>query len=132
MATVQLQIVIRSGCVACLAMRLIIRRVSPDYPDLQFEEIDVVAQPDVLVQHGLRSAPAVVVDGQVVASRHLKEVDLRRALLRVAGSSVGWQPFSRQSTSRSIRVWAPATTCACGCGCAIRRRLRPYRLRRLP
>ena len=58
-------------------------RIKAAYPDLEVEEIHELPQLDAAVQGELRPTPSVVVNGEFVARRHVKEADLRRVLLRL-------------------------------------------------
>ncbi len=78
----ELQLLFTPGCVECLALQIRIRRIKPDYPELEVEEINLVAQPQLATQYGLRSVPGIVINGKLIARKHINEAELRRALLR--------------------------------------------------
>ncbi len=78
----QLQIFFTPGCVECLAIKILVDRIRPDYPELAVEEIDATGRPMMAAQYKLRSAPGMVINGKLVASTHIKEAELRRAILR--------------------------------------------------
>ena len=78
----QFQLLFRPGCVECLRVKLLIGRIRPEYPDLEVEEIDLAAQPHLVTKYCLGRRPGIVVDGRLVARKHLLEVDLRRATPR--------------------------------------------------
>ncbi len=78
----QLQIFFTPGCIACLAMKILVNRIRPDYPELAVEEIDAAARPLIVAQYRFRSAPGIAINGKLVARTHIKEAELRRAILR--------------------------------------------------
>ena len=78
----QLQIFFTPGCIACLAMKILVNRIRPEYPELAVDEIDPAAHPTIATRYKLRSAPGIVINGKLVASTHIKEAELRRAILR--------------------------------------------------
>ena len=63
-------------------MKILVNRIRPEYPELAVEEVDPAAQPMIAAQYKLRSAPGIAINGKLVATTHIKEAELRRAILR--------------------------------------------------
>ena len=78
----RLQLLLRPHCIDCQAVKILVRRIKPDYPDLDVEPISLTAQPDLATKYGLGSTPGIVLNGKPIAKKHIKEAELRRALLR--------------------------------------------------
>lgn len=78
----RLRLLFRPGCVDCLRVKLLAHRIKPDYPDLEIEEIDLTAQPQLVSDHGLGAAPGLVLDGRLISRKHVLEAELRQVLLR--------------------------------------------------
>jgi glutaredoxin len=78
----RLQLLATPGCVDCLALKILVDRIRPDYPELEVETIDLTPRSEMVIQYGLRRRPGVVINGRLVATHHIKEAELRRAILR--------------------------------------------------
>ncbi len=78
----QLQLYFTPGCIDCLATKVLVRRIKSDYPDLEAEEISLTTRPDLVIKYELRSTPGMAINGRLIARKHVKEAELRRALLR--------------------------------------------------
>jgi glutaredoxin len=75
-----LQLLLTPGCVDCGAMRIMLRRIGPDYSDVQVEEVDASGRLDLETRYGLFGRPAVLIDGVVMAKSHVREAGVRRLL----------------------------------------------------
>lgn len=68
------------GCAHCAHAKDVLKRVKPDYPQLQLVIHDIAEEPELAQQYMLMSAPGVVIDGELVFSGGMDEEKLRERL----------------------------------------------------
>ncbi len=59
----------------------LIGRARDHISDLQVEEVDVSANPEVAVKYRIMSTPAIAINGRLAFTGVPREADLRRAIL---------------------------------------------------
>lgn len=59
----RVQVLSTPGCAGCAHTKRLIADVLAEYPDLDWEEIDLTEQPELAAPHGLMSVPAIIIDG---------------------------------------------------------------------
>lgn len=76
----RVQILSTPGCAGCTQTKALITRALESFPDLDWEEIDLIEQPEVASQYGIMSVPAIVIDGRLEFAGVPKERALRDKL----------------------------------------------------
>jgi len=66
------------GCAGCDAAKPVIARVLREFPDVDWEEIDLAEFPDLAARYGIMSAPAIVIGDRLAFTGVPKEDHLRR------------------------------------------------------
>lgn len=59
------QVLSTPGCAGCDQIKQLVADVLSDFPELSWEEIDLVEHPEVAGQYSIMSVPAVVIDGRL-------------------------------------------------------------------
>lgn len=75
MATVQ--ILSTPGCAGCAQTKALITRVLQEFPELDWEEVDLTEFPELAARYGILSVPAVVIGGRLEFTGVPKEAALR-------------------------------------------------------
>ncbi|MCL1593245.1 MAG: thioredoxin family protein [Actinomycetia bacterium] len=70
------QILSTPGCAGCDQIKELVDEVLSTFPELSWEEIDLVEHPEVAGRHSIMSVPAVVIDGRLEFAR----IPTRKAL----------------------------------------------------
>jgi glutaredoxin len=76
----RVQILSTPGCAGCARTKALIARALESFSDLDWEEIDLIEQPELASQYGIMSVPALVIDGKVEFTGVPKERALRDKL----------------------------------------------------
>jgi hypothetical protein len=79
-------------------MRIMLRRLRPDYPEISIREIDGTSKVESSRDVERRSPPAILVDGIIVTRRHLREWEMRRLLNGIGAAREGRGQASRDHT----------------------------------
>lgn len=61
----RVQVLSTPGCVGCAHAKHLIADVLAEYPELDWEEIDLTEQPELAAHYGIMSVPAIIIDGAV-------------------------------------------------------------------
>lgn len=76
----RVQILSTPGCAGCAQTKSLITRAIKSFTDLDWEEIDLIEQPELASQYGIMSVPAIVIDGKLEFTGVPKERALRDKL----------------------------------------------------
>ncbi len=76
----RVQILSTPGCAGCAQTKALITRTLESFPDLDWEEIDLIEQPELASQYGIMSVPAIVIDGKLEFTGVPKERALKDKL----------------------------------------------------
>jgi hypothetical protein len=69
----------KPGCHLCDDARLVVEAVLADHPDVQFEELSILDDPDLLDRY-VEEIPVVLIDDRVHTIWRVDEARLRKAL----------------------------------------------------
>ena len=80
----RVQVLSTPGCAGCDAFKRMLTKVLAEFPGLDWEEIDLIENPDVAERYRILSVPAVVIDERLEFPRIPKEDALRERLTAIA------------------------------------------------
>ncbi|RPI57117.1 MAG: glutaredoxin family protein [Acidobacteria bacterium] len=69
----------KPGCHLCDEMKIVVRAVIADRPDISLDEIDISAMPDLLDRYGLE-IPVLMIDGRRAAKYRISALELERII----------------------------------------------------
>ena len=78
-----------ASCTGCLPTKNMVQRVVAEmqlsFPQaqLRFSSVDITDDPRVAVKYQILSTPAIVINGEVAMTGHVKEKKFRKALKRI-------------------------------------------------
>jgi len=75
------------GCGACVAVRSVLDRVVPSYPDVEVEEIDLAERPEEASRYGVMACPALALDSELAFVGGVGERALRSRLDRLTATA---------------------------------------------
>ncbi len=61
----EVQVLSTPGCAGCDTVKRLVAEVLSAYPDLEWEEVDLVERPEVATRFGIMSVPVVVIGGRL-------------------------------------------------------------------
>lgn len=82
----RVQVLSTPGCVGCAHTKHIIADVLAEFPELDWEEIDLAERPELAARYGIMSVPAIVIDGTLEFSTVPKPHALRTKISDAARS----------------------------------------------
>lgn len=59
----RVQVLSTPGCAGCAHAKQMVADVLTEYPEFDWEEIDLTEQPELAARYGIMSVPAIVIDG---------------------------------------------------------------------
>jgi len=71
------------GCAGCARTKQIVSELLVEFPELDWEEIDLTEQPELAGRYGIMSVPAVVINGRLEFTGVPSKEALRRKLRRI-------------------------------------------------
>lgn len=81
----KVELISAPGCGACVSVRRLLDELSGGDPPFVWEEIDLTVRPQVALDYGVMSCPALVIEGSVVATGNIGRKALRKILAARAG-----------------------------------------------
>lgn len=66
----KLQFLTMPDCHTCPQVKKIIEEVRPDFPELEFEEIDITSEQgqEMVQKYSIMSSPGVIIDGELFST----------------------------------------------------------------
>lgn len=78
--TTDIQVLSTPGCAGCDQTKRLITEVLEEFPDLTWEEIDLIEHPELAGEYRIMSVPAVVIGGDLAFARVPKRDALRESV----------------------------------------------------
>lgn len=82
----RVQVLSTPGCSGCARTKQLIADTLAEFPELDWEEIDLTEQPDLAGRYGIMSVPAIVIDDTLAFTTVPKPDALRAKIAAVASS----------------------------------------------
>lgn len=74
------QVLSTPGCAGCAKTKRLLAKVLAEFPGVDWEEVDLIDQPELAERYGIMSVPAVVLDGKLEFTGVPKEDTLREKI----------------------------------------------------
>lgn len=80
------EVLMTPGCAGCPQAEQIVEEVVAEFEGVDWEEVDISDDPERGTKHGIMSVPAVVVDGELLATGVPDRDELRSRLQQATAS----------------------------------------------
>ena len=79
MGKINLTIVTREGCIHCAQTKELLKKIGPEYPELEIKEVDITTPEgqELISEYGIMSSPGVIINGELFAMGGTTEKELR-------------------------------------------------------
>ena len=81
----RIEVLMTPGCAGCPQAKQVVDEVAGEFDDVDWEEVDITDDPSRGTEHGIRTVPAVVVDGELFGTGVPDRDALRERVAQVAG-----------------------------------------------
>lgn len=78
----KLQFLTMPDCHTCAKVKKILEEIRPDFPELEFEEIDITSEPgqEIVQKYSIMSSPGIIIDGELFSTGGVNKEKLVDAL----------------------------------------------------
>lgn len=77
---INLTLVTREGCVHCAQTKEILKKIKPEYPEVDVKEVDMASPEgqELISKYSIMSSPGIIINGELFAMGGTTEKDLRK------------------------------------------------------
>jgi len=79
MSKINFTIVTREGCIHCAQTKELLKKIGPEYPELEIKEVDMTTPEgqELIGKYGIMSSPGIIINGELFAMGGTTEKELR-------------------------------------------------------
>lgn len=79
---INLILVTTKGCVECAEVKEILKKISPDFSELNIKEVDVITPEgrELVSKYGIMSSPGIIINDELFSMGGSTETELRKKL----------------------------------------------------
>lgn len=75
--TLLIEVVDSPGCAKCKAAKEVTRRVASQYKGVEYRELNVLSNPERIVELGVLITPTIAMNGEIVLTKTPREEELK-------------------------------------------------------